>query len=81
MQLSVDISLYPLKDDYIPIIIEFIHRVQEYEGVEVLRNDMSTQLFGEYDLVMSALQTELKRSYEEHGKAVLVAKFISGDVR
>ncbi len=28
MQISVDLSLYPLQDDYIPVIIDFIHRVQ-----------------------------------------------------
>jgi uncharacterized protein YqgV (UPF0045/DUF77 family) len=81
MQLSVDISLYPLKEDYIPIIIDFIHRIQEYDGIEVERNNMTTQLFGDYEVVMSALQKELKRCYEKYGKAVLVAKFINDDVR
>jgi uncharacterized protein YqgV (UPF0045/DUF77 family) len=81
MELSVDISLYPLQEGYIPIIIDFIHRIQQYDGVEVERNKMTTQLFGEYDVVMAALQKELKRSYEEYGKAVLVAKFINGDAR
>ena len=32
MQISVDLSLYPLRDDYIPVIIDFIHRVQAHEG-------------------------------------------------
>ena len=30
MKASVDISLYPLADDYIPAIKEFIDRVQLY---------------------------------------------------
>ena len=33
------------------------------------------------DRVMSVLQQELRRSWEYHGKSVLVAKFLPGDVR
>ena len=48
MQVSVDLSLYPLQEEYIPVIIDFIHRVQAHEGIEIVRNPMTTQLFGEY---------------------------------
>ena len=81
MQVSVDLSLYPLQEDYIPVIIDFIHRVQLHEGVEVLRNQMTTQLFGEYGRVMAVLTEELRHSFETHGKAVIVAKIVNGDVR
>ena len=81
MQVSVDLSLYPLQDDYIPVIIDFIHRVQLHEGVEVVRNQMTTQLFGEYARVMTVLTEELRHSFEIHGKAVIVAKIVNGDVR
>jgi len=81
MQISVDLSLYPLQDEYIPVIIDFIHRVQAHEGIEVVRNQMSTQLFGECARVMAVLAEEMRHSFETHGKAVLVAKFVNGDVR
>ena len=81
MQVSVDLSLYPLQDDYIPVIIDFIHRVQLHEGVEVVRNQMTTQLFGEYARVMTVLTGELRHSFEIHGKAVIVARIVNGDVR
>lgn len=81
MQISVDLSLYPLRDDYIPVIIDFIHRVQAHEGVDVLRNQMTTQLFGEYGRVMAVLTEELRHSFETHGKAVIVARIVNGDVR
>ena len=42
MKTSVDISLYPLADEYIPAIKEFIERVQKYPDVSVVRNDLST---------------------------------------
>ena len=81
MQISVDLSLYPLQDDYIPVIIDFIHRLQAHEGVDVVRNQMTTQLFGEYGRVMAVLTEELRHSFETHGKAVIVAKIVNGDVR
>ena len=81
MKVSVDLSLYPLADEYVPAIIDLIHRLQAREGIEVVRNALSTQLFGDYDLVMKALADELRHSWEQHGRAVLVAKFILGDVR
>ena len=42
---------------------------------------MSTQLYGDYDVVMQAISAELRHSWEQHGRAVLVAKFALGDVR
>ena len=81
MQVSVDLSLYPLQDDYIPVIIDFIHRVQAHEGVDVVRNQMTTQLFGEYGRVMAVLTEELRHSFETHGNSVIVAKIVNGDVR
>jgi hypothetical protein len=46
----------------------------------VITNTLSTQIFGDYDLVMQVLNTEIKRSYEEFGKAIFVCKFLSGDL-
>ena len=36
--------------------------------------------YGDYDLVMQVLNTEIKRSLEEFGKAIFVCKFLSGDL-
>lgn len=76
MELSVDISMYPLVDDYLPSIKSFIERLQGIEGLSVVGNTMSTQIFGDYDLVMDTVKEEIRRSYEEFGKSVLVCKFI-----
>ena len=76
MELSVEISKYPLADDYIPAIRDFIQRLQAREGLSVVGNTMSTQVFGDYDIVMDALKDEIHRSYEQFGKAIFVCKFI-----
>ncbi|RZM76733.1 hypothetical protein C3B51_17560 [Pseudoalteromonas rubra] len=80
MQLSVEISKYPLHSDYIPFIKDFIERLNQHPQLKVLTNIMSTQVFGEYELLMSTLSAEMKRSFEQFGKIVFVCKFISGDL-
>ncbi|ODS14712.1 hypothetical protein [Pseudoalteromonas tetraodonis] len=80
MKLSVEISKYPLHQDYIPFIKGFIDRVNAYEELKVITNTMSTQIFGDYELVMQVISTEIKHSYEQFGKAIFVCKFISGDL-
>ena len=80
MQLSVEISKYPLADDYIPAIKDFIDRLQAIEGLSVVGNTMSTQVFGDYDLVMDTLKEEIRRSYEQFGKAIFVCKFIGANL-
>ncbi len=80
MQLSVEISMYPLKDEYIPTIQAFIDRINGHEGLRVITNTMSTQVFGEYDTVMNMLQDEMCLAFEQHGRAIFVCKFIDGNL-
>ena len=80
MELSVEISKYPLADDYIPAIKDFIDRLQAIEDLSVVGNTMSTQVFGDYDLVMDTLKDEMRCSYEQFGKAIFVCKFIGSNL-
>ena len=81
MKASVDISLYPLKDEYIPSIKEFIERVQRHPEVAVVRNDLSTQLYGNYELIMDLLKVEVRLSWEKYGKSIFVIKLLGDDLR
>lgn len=79
MNTSVDISYYPLDVEYIPPIKDFIERLNGYEKLRVQTNGMSTQVFGEYDEVMRAITTEIKKSFEiPH--SVFVMKVINADL-
>jgi len=80
MKLSVEVSMYPLKDEYIPAIQAFIDRVNTHAGLKVITNTMSTQLFGDYDLVMDVMRDEMRRSFEQFGRAIFVCKFIDSDL-
>ena len=81
MKTSVDISLYPLAEDYIPAIKEFIERLQQYPDVTVLRNNLSTQLYGDYDIVMDLLKVEIRHSWDKYGKGIFAVKFLLDDLR
>lgn len=80
MKLTAEISLYPLKEDYVPAIRAFIDAVHEHGDLDVVTNAMSTQISGDYDRVFAILRQELKSSYNTFGKQVLVCKFIPGDL-
>jgi len=81
MQLSIEISKYPLSTEYIPPIKGFLDELNLQPGLTVLTNTMSTQVFGDYDAVMQALQHCIRWSFERYGKVVFVVKFIHGDLR
>jgi uncharacterized protein YqgV (UPF0045/DUF77 family) len=76
MKIGVEISLYPLKDEYIPPIRGFIDRLNADGRFKVVTNDMSTQVFGEYDDVMDALARELRPTFERDGKSIFVMKVL-----
>ncbi|MCB1677133.1 MAG: thiamine-binding protein [Halioglobus sp.] len=80
MKLTVEISLYPLQDDYIPVIEAFIAAAREHGDLDIVTNAMSTQICGDYDRVFALLRQELKVSYREHGRQVLVCKLIPGEL-
>ncbi len=77
MRVAVDISLYPLADDFIPPIKDVIERLNANSSVEVLTNTMSTQIRGDYDVVMAALNQEIKKTFEQCPKAVFAIKILN----
>ena len=81
MEASVDISLYHLADEHIPTINEFVEKVQQYPAIAAVRNDLSTQLFGDYEQIMELLKIEIRQSWEQFGKSILVVKILGGGFR
>ncbi len=77
MKIAVDISLYPLDADFIPPIQDVIDRLGQHEGVEIDRNRLSTQLRGEFDVVMPVLNQEILKTFENVPKAVFAIKSIN----
>lgn len=77
MRVAVDISLYPLADEFLAPIKDVIERLNGHDGLDVVTNPMSTQIRGEYDAVMAALHQEIKTSFEQTPKAVFAIRILN----
>ena len=77
MRVAVDISLYPLDAEFIPPIKDVIERLKASPSIEVFTNAMSTQLRGEYDVVMDVLKREIKGTFDQCPKAVFAIKILN----
>ena len=78
MNISVELTLSPLQDDFETPIIHFIKKLRA-SGLTVLENPLSTQVFGDYDKVMELLNSEIKESFENLDYVVLTMKMVKSD--
>ncbi|MBL6658031.1 MAG: hypothetical protein ISR00_01920 [Flavobacteriales bacterium] len=81
MKSSVEISMYPLDRNYETSIIQFIKKLRTYPFIIIETNGMSTQIFGEYDNVMHAVNTEMKSSFLNNEKVVFTLKVVNSDLK
>lgn len=80
MKITVDISMYPLANDYKPAIKAFIRHLRSFEGLTLVTNQLSTQMNGEFDAVTAALTACLRQSMEEQDKVVFVTRYLNADL-
>jgi len=80
MKIVADMSLYPLKDGPIPTIIEFIEELQNQTGIQVVTNQLGTQLRGEFDAVTEAIKHCMRKAMSAPNTVVLVVKYLNIDV-
>lgn len=80
MQVAVDISLYPLDENFIPPIKDIIDRLVQHEGIKVERNRMSTQIRGDFDTVMPILTNEIRTTFNAVPKAVFTIKILNNPI-
>lgn len=79
MNISVELSYYPLKEEFIAPIKNFIDRLHAHSEIQAVTNGMSTQVFGDYDDVMRILTLEIKKSFElPH--SIFVMKIINANL-
>lgn len=77
MNIVAEMSLYPLKDGPIPTIIEFIEGLREQEGIEIVTNQLSTQLCGSFEAVTAAVNRCMRQAMEGDNTVVLVVKYLN----
>ena len=78
MNISVELTFSPLQDDFEEHIISFIKKLRA-SGLTILENPLSTQVFGEYDVVMKVLNAEIKMAFELMNKGLLYMKLVKSD--
>jgi uncharacterized protein YqgV (UPF0045/DUF77 family) len=81
MFVSIEVSLYPLKKEFIQLIDDFINSLEKYDKIEIRTNVMSTQLFGEFDDLMKILKVEIEKAFKKEINSVFNLKIINGDSR
>jgi uncharacterized protein YqgV (UPF0045/DUF77 family) len=79
MKITVEISKYPLRDDYLAGVDDFLNRLHKHPDLKVVVNPVSTQIFGEAEIIFPILQAEIQASFEI-GQSPFVVKFLKGDL-
>lgn len=76
MRASLELTLYPLQDNYLPIIQAFIAHLNSYSGLTVQTFPTATIICGDYDTVMDCFKNAVRWNTEHQGKAVFLAKVL-----
>ncbi len=79
MKISVDISMYPLQQEFEAPILAFISELEKEESVEVVRNELSTQIHGDYKTIMALLEKEMFSVFTEIPDSIFVLKFVGNN--
>lgn len=77
MNIVADMSLYPLKNRPVPEIIEFIRDLRAQPGLEVVSNQLSTQVSGPFEAVTAAVNACMRKAMERPETVVLVVKYLN----
>ena len=64
MKTSIEISYFPLNEEFRTPIKKFIAALKANEKITVKPNSMSTHVFGEYDEVMATVTRCIKEAFE-----------------
>ena len=80
MEATIEISFYPLQDNYKERVKSFIRKIKRHEKLHIESNGMSTQIFGQYDDIMNALMVDIREALENE-QAMVVLKIGKGILR
>ncbi len=78
MQISAELSLTPLQDDFEAPVKAFIKKLRS-SGLTVMENPLSTQIYGDYDKIMEFLTEEVKEAFQATDHVILTIKLVKGN--
>ena len=76
MQVTIDISMYPNKEDFIPPIKGFIKTINTYGNLKITTFPTSTVVQGEYHHAMNSVKETISVCQKEFDNAVYIIKVI-----
>ncbi len=79
MEISVDISMYPLQREFEAPILAFIAELEKEQSVEVVRNELSTQVHGDYKVIMALLEKEMFSVFTDIPDSIFVLKLVGNN--
>ena len=78
MKISVELTLTPLQEDFVPSIKSFIIQIRAL-GFVVKETPLSTQVYGEFDMVMQGLIPLIRKTFQQEKAVMLHLKMVKGD--
>ena len=78
MNVSIEMTLMPLNDNYKDVIKDFILSIRNSE-FKVLENPLSTQIYGDYDELIDLLKVEIKDVFSKNEGIMVNLKIVNGD--
>ncbi len=72
MLISIEISLYPLQDNHIEIIDEFIQSLSIYQDIKCEVGQMSTIISGDAEIIFRILKEETTKIFEKSSSVLNV---------
>lgn len=78
MEISIELTLTPLKEAYVLEIKKFIKALRN-SGLKVIENPLSTQIYGEYNEVMDFLLPLIYTTFKNEKAVMLHLKMVKGD--
>ena len=77
MYCIVEITYYPLHEDYTSPILDFIERIRSEPAIESTVGETSTVVRGEFQTVMGFLTREMGREMEKGTRTSFVLKILN----
>lgn len=80
MQVTLEISIYPLNKNYSPVIHSFIDALTRHPSVKIKVQPLSTLMMGDFDECIRILNIELKKIMDTDRTIVTQLKIINVDL-
>jgi len=78
MKISVELTLLPIQDEFRQVVKDFITDLRK-SNFKVLENPMSTQVYGEFNEVMTYLTKAIETTFSNTEHVMVNLKIVKSD--